>query len=166
MGSQRINYTSLIFLVAFPTRGRAEQTGGSQSADESRPSLPALRFKQLVSLKFLLGSAPRIQRNLRCPTLDEYPPALIQVTPRRRVQQRGFQHAAAAAAAAAAAQVEGTHCVRDGEREPVGPKCFRSAELHNSTERIWRRWFCSSRGRKEFSFSFIKLYLCFLSRQL
>lgn len=91
MGSQRIYYTSLIFLVAFPTRGRAEQTGGSQSEGESRPSLSALRFKQFVSLKFLLGSAPRIQCNLRCPTLDKYPPALIQVTLHRRVQQRGFQ---------------------------------------------------------------------------
>lgn len=49
-------------------------------------SFPALRSPALW-----------IQCNLRCPTLAKYPPALIQVTLHRRVQQ-GFQDSAAAAA--------------------------------------------------------------------
>lgn len=140
MGSQRIYYTSLIFLVAFPTRGRAEQTGGSQSEGESRPSLSALRFKQFVSLKFLLGSAPRIQCNLRCPTLDKYPPALIQVTLHRRVQQRGFQDSG------------GGKTLRTWRRERA---CW-SKVFQVSSEWIWRHRFRSWRGRQHSNVSRIQ----------
>ncbi|CAB1455886.1 unnamed protein product [Pleuronectes platessa] len=51
-----------------------------------------------IAADFLALRSPAlwIQCNLRCPTLDKYPPALIQVTLHRRVQQ-GFQDSAAAA---------------------------------------------------------------------
>lgn len=114
------SFTFLSFSFWPPTRGRAERTGGSQS-EESRPSLSALSRLCPWSFPALCSSAPWIQCNLRCPTLDKYPPALIQVTLHRRVQQ-GFQDSAA--------QVEET--LRTWQRA-CWSKCFRSAVLHNGS---------------------------------